>query len=316
MNMVVHTILALLVVISGACAQQVVQKGETMPQTNLRTYKDAVQRVRETIAPDRRTVVFDISVSSTGKKIVLSGEVGSAEIKAAVMKAIRNVGHPELIDDLTILPEHACLEKPLAIVKVSVAPLRAKPAESAEMISQALMGSVLNVLKLKGSWVYVQMMEDGYLGWVDAAQCVRQTREQADQWLNSFLVIVTDYFDLVRNQPSASAQPVCDVTMGAFLQEREISQGWYTVSLPDGRVGYLEKKSGMMYRPMEGESPSNTGKHREDRKKFPGLSLPVGRDIAERVRLFRVYKNCVQAERNNSAARCRSAGNDGRERVS
>jgi cell wall-associated NlpC family hydrolase len=132
-------------------------------------------------------------------------------------------------------------------VKVSVAPLRAKPSESAEMMTQALMGSILKVLKIRGSWMYVQLAEDNYLGWVDYAQCVRETREQVERWMNGPLIITTAYFDLVRMQPSDSAQPLCDVTTGAFLKENENHQDWFAVSLPDGRIGYLLKQSGMKY---------------------------------------------------------------------
>jgi cell wall-associated NlpC family hydrolase len=240
-------ILTLVFISSVAFAQQAVPKGEIMSQTNLHSYIEAVYNVREKIAPDRRVAVFDVTVSRSGKKILLTGEVGSSEAKMAVMNAAGKAGNSEIIDNISVLPEHACMEKPFAIVRVSVAPLRAKPSESAEMMTQALMGSVLKVLKLRGSWMYVQLTEDNYLGWVDNAQCIRETQNQADQWMNDSLIIATVYFDLVRMQPSESALPVCDVTLGALLKENEVSQDWLTVSLPDGRIGYLAKKSGMNY---------------------------------------------------------------------
>jgi cell wall-associated NlpC family hydrolase len=247
MKFCIYKILALVFVSTMVFSQQPNQKSGVKIQTDLDSYIEAVRNVQQRVAPDRRITIFDVSVSRLGRKIVLKGEVGSSEVMTAVMNSVRNAGSSEIIDSILILPEQACIEKPFALVKVSVAPLRAKPSESAEMMTQALMGSVLKVLKIRGSWMYVQLAEDNYLGWVDYAQCVRQTREQVERWMNGPLIITTAYFDLVRMQPSDSAQPLCDVTTGAFLKENENYQDWFAVSLPDGRIGYLLKQSGMKY---------------------------------------------------------------------
>jgi len=242
-----HHILALVFVSFLVFSQQLNQMSWIKTRTDLDTYTAVVRKVQQKIAPDRRISIFNVNVSRLATKVVLKGEVGSSEDRNAVMNAVRNTGSSEIIDSISILPEQACIEKPFALVKVSVAPLRAKPSESAEMLTQALMGSVMKVLKLRGSWMYVQLYEDNYLGWVEYAQCVRQTREQVDQWMNGPLIITTSFFDFVRMQPSDSAQHVCDVTAGALLKGNDGHQDWFVVSLADGRTGYLRKKSGMKY---------------------------------------------------------------------
>jgi gamma-D-glutamyl-L-lysine dipeptidyl-peptidase len=247
MKKFVYQFLILAFVSSSAFTQTPNHKIRVKNAHDVGPYIEALGKIEEKIAPDRRIAVFDVEVYQLGKKIVLKGEVGSSETKTAVLDAVKNAGSSEIIDSISILPEPACSDKPFAFVRVSVAPLREKPSESAEMVTQALMGSVLKVLKLKGSWMYVQMEEDNYLGWVDNGQCIRQTQEQMDQWMNGHLIMTTAYFDLVRMQPSDSAQPVCDVITGALLEGKEYNQGWFAVSLPDGRTGYLPKKSGMEY---------------------------------------------------------------------
>ena len=259
----VDKILALVFVSAVAFSQQPNQKSVSKTQSDLDAYIETVGNIQHKIAPDRRISIFDVNVSRLGGKIIIKGEVGSSEARTAVMNAVREIGVSEIIDSISILPEQACLEKPFAVVKVSVAPLRAKPSESAEMLTQALMGSVLNVLKLRGSWMYVQLAEDKYLGWIDVDQCVRQTREQEEQWKNGSRIITTAYIDLVRMQPSESAQPVCDVTAGALLGGKEYNREWFAVSLPDGRTGFILKTSGMDYaqwKETRNPSPDNIEK--------------------------------------------------------
>ena len=240
-------ILALILVITFAFSQQDSEKSTMKSKTGLEPYIAAIKILQQKIAPDRRIAVFDVHVSKSGKKLVLKGEVGSPDILNEVENAVRQTGNAVIIDSIAILPEHACMEQPFAVVKVSVAPLRAKPSESAEMITQALMGSVLKVLKVKGSWMYIQQAEGNYLGWIDVDQCVRQTEEQSDGWKTGSRIFTTSYIDLVRIQPSQSAQPVCDVTAGALLRGKEYDKEWFAVSLPDGRTGFLLKTSGMDY---------------------------------------------------------------------
>ena len=216
-------------------------------QNELDRYIKAVRNVKQKIAPDRRVAIFDVKVSRSGEQIVLKGELGNTKAWNEVKEAIQQAGNPEFIDSITILPEKTCLEQPYAFVRVSVAPLRATPSKSAEMVTQALMGSVLKVLKVKRGWVYVQLTEDNYLGWIDIDQCVRQTQEQLDQWNNEPRVIITAAIDYIRNQPSSTAQSVCDVTAGAVLSGKEYNKEWIAVALPDGRNGYLINTAGMDY---------------------------------------------------------------------
>jgi cell wall-associated NlpC family hydrolase len=109
------------------------------------------------------------------------------------------------------------------------------------------MGSALKVLKVKRGWIYVQLSEDNYLGWINIDQCIRQTQEQLDQWNNKPRIIVTAAIDSIRNQPSLTAPSVCDVTVGALLGGKEYNKEWSAVSLPDGRNGYLRNTAGMDY---------------------------------------------------------------------
>lgn len=56
------------------------------------------------------------------------------------------------------------------ICNVSVAPLRAEPAQQSEMVSQILFGESVDFLETNGSFSKIRMHFDQYEGWVDTKQ--------------------------------------------------------------------------------------------------------------------------------------------------
>lgn len=55
----------------------------------------------------------------------------------------------------------------LMIVLQGYVPVRRNPAESAEMITQVLFGEYVEVLDIKGNWLRIKLLIDGYEGWAD-----------------------------------------------------------------------------------------------------------------------------------------------------
>ncbi len=52
------------------------------------------------------------------------------------------------------------------IIETSVVPLRKKPKDSKEMVSQLLFGEHFQILKEKNDWCYIRSAFDGYQGWI------------------------------------------------------------------------------------------------------------------------------------------------------
>lgn len=65
-----------------------------------------------------------------------------------------------------------------AVCQVSVAPLRAHDADSSEMISQILFGEKLYILEETSNWTKVQLVFDGYEGWIDPKQIIEVTEDE------------------------------------------------------------------------------------------------------------------------------------------
>ncbi len=69
-----------------------------------------------------------------------------------------------------------------AACQVSLAPLRAHPADKSEMVSQLLFGETVEIVETKDNWLQVHCAWDGYSGWVDAKQLKRLTPSEFDDY--------------------------------------------------------------------------------------------------------------------------------------
>lgn len=62
---------------------------------------------------------------------------------------------------------------PFGICNVSVSPLRARPDDRSEMVSQLLFGECVTIITKRKNWVKVICFLDEYIGWMDVKQLTR-----------------------------------------------------------------------------------------------------------------------------------------------
>jgi len=208
---------------------------------------EILAEARAQLAPDRRTVVFDIRPDVRGRFLTLYGEVHDPELKERLMRFIRETGEFEPVDSLRTLPDPALGTKTIGIVSLSVANLRQKPSHPAELGTQALLGTPVRILKKERGWLYVQT-PDGYLCWTDDT-VAEMTPEEYEVWLGQQRLIVTTEFAFVRAAASPSSLPVSDVVAGCILGLKGRVGSSYEVLYPDGRTGYLDQNLAEPLRP-------------------------------------------------------------------
>ena len=129
------------------------------------------------------------------------------------------------------------------IVNISVCNLRATPDYDAEMVSQALLGTPVHILEIssKNDWPRV-MTPDTYTGWVHKDGITLMSKEEYSAWNAAEKVVVTALFSTVHTQPSVHSGTVSDAVAGDRLKYSGLTRGFWKVSFPDGRVGYISKK--------------------------------------------------------------------------
>lgn len=199
--------------------------------------------LKQRYAPDKRVALFDVDYSFSGKNVMLRGVTTSAEAKSVLLKELSKKGYV-LMDCLQVLPDEKGLEgKVYGIINVSVANLRVDPDFSSEMMTQGLMGMPVNVLQNIG-WVRIQT-PDNYIAWVHRVGVHPVTKEELAAWNHAEKIVVTSHYGFVYSEPNEASQTVSDVVAGNRLKWERSKGGFYKVTYPDGRKGYISKSISM-----------------------------------------------------------------------
>ncbi|MFA6168199.1 MAG: C40 family peptidase [Gemmatimonadaceae bacterium] len=202
--------------------------------------KAVLAPVRARYAPDRRVAVFDVTCVRQGGVVVVRGDVDQASARRDVMTTMEAAKLGIVVDSMRVLPDPALAETPFGIVKVSVGNVRSNPAHSAELATQVMMGMIVKVLKQQGGWYYIQG-PDQYLGWLEGAAMHLTRQAGAEAWQNAPKVIMTEYFGVVRAEPTNASLPVSDAVPGVLFKSNGGRGKWISVETPDGRKGYVER---------------------------------------------------------------------------
>ncbi|MDR2683239.1 MAG: C40 family peptidase [Dysgonamonadaceae bacterium] len=204
-----------------------------------------VDSVRRQYVPDRRDNVYDISISRWENQPVVRGATSVAEAKTDLLNRIR-VLHPELLDSVCVLPDAGLGDRVYAIANVSVADLRTGPDYDAEMATQLLLGTPMQVLQDEQGWYRVKTPE-GYVAWVQRGTVTRVDKETVNQWISSRKIIVTGDYGFAYETPDEGGQRTSDIVFGNLLQWEGESGRFYRVSYPDGRQGYVLKGQSRLF---------------------------------------------------------------------
>jgi len=193
-----------------------------------------ISSIEKQYVPDKRETVFNISVSRASRlTYTLNGETDSPEIKALLMDTLSNCGY-KIIDSIIVLPHN--LEKPWGLITLSVANLRTTPSHASEMVTQAIMGTPVKILKERGSWAYIQT-PDYYLAWCEKIALTPLSEEELENWKISERVLVLTPYTFIRHPETK--QSISDIVQGCILEAIQILNQEILVRLPDGRTGLM-----------------------------------------------------------------------------
>lgn len=206
---------------------------------------DILKEARQKIAPDRRTVVFDIQPEPHGKIVVLRGEIHSAALKKDLFVFLAQ--HKDFVfeDSIQTLPQPSLGDKTRGLVSVSVANIRTKPDHAAEMATQAILGTPLRILKQEHGWFYVQTPDD-YLGWTDDRIEIL-TPAMLHAWSTRPKAIVMTEIAFLHQTDDPASEVVADVVAGGTLALIGEGPSGFTVQFPDGRTAFLPRALGKSF---------------------------------------------------------------------
>ncbi len=204
--------------------------------------KILIADIQKKYVPDKRLAYFQIEIDSN--KIIGKTNLLSAKKELLTKLKAENF---EFIDKVKILPDLLKLEqKVYGIVNVSVANMRYSPKESAELVSQVLLGSKLNVLDKEKGWYLIQS-NDGYLGWIEGSTIVRMTLEEFELYQKKTFLIIEKPFTFCYQNSHEDSQTISDLTWGNVVSLEDTLQNFYKIELPDHRIAYIHKSDSKLY---------------------------------------------------------------------
>ncbi|MEX2591782.1 MAG: C40 family peptidase [Anditalea sp.] len=195
-----------------------------------------INHVKKTYAPDKRVALFDIQ----WEKDQILGETNLPEALIHLKDSLTGQ-KINFQDKVTILPNESLGGKHSAVVTLSVANIRSQPRHSAELATQATLGTPLRVLKKENDWYLVQT-PDRYISWVDAGGIALMNEEEMNAWYTSEKVVFTDLIGHVYEGPAEESR-VSDLTAGNILELIRKGTDYHEVKLPDDRKGFVKASS-------------------------------------------------------------------------
>ncbi|MBE9461290.1 NlpC/P60 family protein [Dyadobacter subterraneus] len=209
---------------------------------NVRKIFAIAEAVAKEYAPDKRTAVFQIMVDSSGNNYFETTELKAAQkFSDTLIKEGVKIKIP-----VQTLPAKNLGEKIYALVNLSVVNIRSNPKNAAELATQSLLGTPLDILKKEG-YYYLVRTPDGYISWLDAGAISLKTAAEMASWKQKNKLIFVDDFGHAYTIPDRKSQRVSDLVMGDILVSDGKQKGFYKVIYPDGRTAFIPQEQVVDY---------------------------------------------------------------------
>ncbi len=199
--------------------------------------EEHISKVRSEYAPDKRIAMFDINVEQKGNMYLLTGETNIPEAKNDLISQLesRKIDYK---DSIKVLPDPALENMIYGVITNSVANLRGEGKHSAELVTQATLGTPVKVWKKENTWYLIQT-PDGYLAWVDAGGIQLMDKKDFESWKSSSKIIYKKTYGQSYSENKESARPVSDLVAGSVLELLEEKPEYFKVKYPDKREAYI-----------------------------------------------------------------------------
>ena len=229
-----------------------------------------ILETQKKFAPDHRVAIFEIEArTNKSGETILSGKTNSTSAKEALLQKCSDK-KLKVKDSVRILPDKLLGNDIYGVVNLSVANIRSKPAHSAELATQGLLGMPVNVLDEHEGWYLIQTPDD-YISWVDEWGIKRMNKQKLNDWLSATKIIVTIPAGFSFSQADMHSQTVSDLVAGDVLRTDGEEGNFYKTTYPDGRIAFVMKDVAMPYDKWIAEANPTVEKLIATGKKLTGV---------------------------------------------
>lgn len=217
------------------------QEINTMEKVN-----SIIQQVKEKFAPDKRVAIFNIEATQSDNKIILRGETNLSNAKSELVKMMNN-SNIKFEDEIGLLPSNKLGNKKFGVINLSVANIRSKPDNPAELATQAILGTPIKILKKGEDGYYLVQTPDGYIAWLDNDGFAFMDETELNNWLSSPKIIYTNVYGFSFSEANEKSQTVSDLVAGNLLKIIGEDSNFFLVNYPDGRTAYVKKDESKLF---------------------------------------------------------------------
>jgi len=212
---------------------------ETKAQIDSTQYRRIVQILKdnsETVAPDKRIKILEIAAANipNNEYIIQTTE---RELVTQLQQKLSNV-EAKII--FSTLPDSSVGEKIHGIANLSVANLRTRPSHAAEMATQVLLGTQVDILQKIAGDFRIRTPE-GYIAWVPTSSVTAMTNMELNLWRKKTKLIYIEEFGRSYSAANKTSLRVSDLVYGNILSLVKEEKGYYKVEYPDKRIAYILK---------------------------------------------------------------------------
>lgn len=198
---------------------------------------ELLESLQQIYAPDSRIELWDVHVHAEQGALRVQGNLSSQETYAAVKQSLGQQ-FPEVDNQLVLLPENQTGSLVNGLANNSVIHLRREPSNAKELVTQALLGAPVRILKTGRGKSLIQV-PDGYIGWVNSAEVHRLNQEDLAAYKAAEKLIFTAQYGLSYSSPNAESLPVTDLVIGNMVCKVSEESGFTEIRYPDGRLGWV-----------------------------------------------------------------------------
>lgn len=207
--------------------------------------KTIAERVAKIEAPDQRTDLFNFEIIGDDIPLV-ELETTLPKGGEALIAALKREGlNTSVITRL--LPAADLQGQIFGVVRLSVANNRKNPSHPAEMVTQMILGTPVQILKKQKGYSLVRS-PDRYISWVETDALALMDKEVFETWRRAGKLIYTADYGSAYSKPDVESQRISDLVKGNLLKLMGTEGGFYKVAYPDERIAYIPIKAAQNYK--------------------------------------------------------------------
>ena len=146
----------------------------------------------------------------------------------------------EFTDSVRLQSNPALGDKVYGLINVSVANLRSEPLHSAELSTQALLGTPINILDKKNNWLLVQT-PDNYVSWTEESTVTILNRQEINKWMDARKIVYYQNYGSSYEKADTRYQTISDVVICNIFEYISENRNFIKVMYPDKRIAFLKK---------------------------------------------------------------------------